>query len=69
MLEAFIVKLEVLWQRVHMDILTYKDNSKFEMGLIEKKQYLNGGGERGSWIAFISLVILIQNVRNIKFSF
>lgn len=48
MLEAFIVKLEVLWQRVHMDILTYKDNSKFEMRLIEKKkQYLNGGGVGG----------------------
>lgn len=68
MLEAFIVKLEVLWQRVHVDILTYKDNSKFEMGLIEKN-YLNGGRGRGSWIAFISLVILIQNVRNIEFSF
>lgn len=39
------MKLEVLWQRVHMDILTYKDNSKFEMGLIEKKLFKWGWGE------------------------
>lgn len=69
MLEAFIVKLEVLWQRVHMDILTYKDNSKFEMRLIEKKKTVfKWGWGWGSWIAFISLIILIQNVRNIEFS-